>query len=91
VRLAVISPSSTKQHGTERVLAGLLQQLTAEHGVDVGSLSQRVAEPCGVLAESPPRSEGVGRILWRRVSSIPGRIFFNLAGGTSQIDSRVAR
>ncbi len=76
MRLAVISPFVDKQHGTERVLAELLQQLTAEHGVDVDLYSQRVADLAVSQAESPPRSEGVGRILWRRVSSIPGPHLF---------------
>jgi len=76
LRLAVISPFVDKQHGTERVLAELLQQLTAEHGVDVDLYSQRVADLAVSQAESPPRSEGVGRILWRRVSSIPGPHLF---------------
>src|SRR5882724_7954225 len=71
LRLAVISPFVDKQHGTERVLAELLQQLAVEHGVDVALYSQRVADLAVSPAESPPRSEGVGRILWRRVSSIP--------------------
>jgi len=79
LRLAVISPFVDKQHGTERVLAELLQQLTAEHGVDVDLYSQRVADLAVLLAESPPRSEGVGRILWRRVSSIPGPHLFQFS------------
>jgi len=72
LRLAVISPFVDKQHGTERALAELLQRLTVEHGVDVDLYSQRVADLAVSRAESPPRSEGVGRILWRNVSSIFG-------------------
>ena len=72
LRLAVISPFVDKHHGTERVLAELLQQLAVEHGVDVNLYSQCVADLAVSPAESPSRSEGAGRILWRKVSSIPG-------------------
>src|SRR5258708_8480109 len=71
LRLAVISPFVDKQHGTERVLAELLQQLTAEHGVDVDLYSQRVADLAALLPESPPRPQGLARILCPKLSSIP--------------------
>lgn len=72
MRLAVISPFVDKQHGTERALAELLQRLACESSVDIDLYSQRVND----LAVSPPESHSqpgkAGRIVWRRVSAIPG-------------------
>jgi len=72
LRLAVLSPFVDKQHGTERVLAELLERLASEHGVDIDLYSQRVADVAVSRPEASSPSGGAGRIVWRNVSSIPG-------------------
>ncbi|HLZ12501.1 MAG TPA: glycosyltransferase family 4 protein [Candidatus Acidoferrum sp.] len=72
MRLAVLSPFVDKQHGTERVLAELLERLASEHAADIDLYSQRVAGFPVSRPESSSPSGGAGRIVWRKVSSIPG-------------------
>jgi len=55
----------------------LLQQLTAEHGVDVDLYSQRVADLAVSPAESPPRyRKGLDEFFGAEFSSIPGPHLF---------------
>lgn len=73
MRVAVISPFVDKQHGTERVLAELLERLAFEHKVDVELYAQHVADlPVSSAAELADGTAGSGTIVWRRVSSIVG-------------------
>src|SRR2546430_2577025 len=72
LRLAVISPFIDKQHGTERTLTELLQRLASASSVDIDLYSQRVDDLAVSPSESRSKPAEVGRIFWRRVSSIPG-------------------
>lgn len=77
LRLAVISPFVDKQHGTERVLAELLERLAEQHHVNVQLYAQRVADlQIPKRTESSSEDSSPGKISWRRVSSVPGPHFF---------------
>jgi UDP-glucose:(heptosyl)LPS alpha-1,3-glucosyltransferase len=73
LRLAVVSPFVDRQHGTERVLAELLERLTHNHGVEIHLYSQRVSD-LAVCAPAVPgaRPPGTGFIIWHKVPSIRG-------------------
>lgn len=77
LRIAVVSPFVDKHHGTERVLAELLERLAANHGVEIHLFAQRVAD---LVASSSlkvkPGAPLAGRIIWHKVSAIPGPHLF---------------
>jgi len=67
-----------KQHGTERVLAELLERLASREHVELHLYSQRVAGlpviPAGkAFSDSQNKA---GKIVWHKVSSIPGPHLF---------------
>jgi len=73
VILSVVSPFVDKQHGTERVLAEVLERLSSDHGVAVHLYAQRVSDLAAALPPGSSRDDSAnGRIFWRRVSAIPG-------------------
>lgn len=77
LRLAIVTPFVDKQHGTERVLAELLERLAANHGVEIHLYAQRVADlPVSSLSKSAPEALHPGRIIWHKVSAIPGPHLF---------------
>ena len=72
MRLAVVSPFVDKQHGTERVLAELLERLALKRQTKIHLYAQRVAD----LAVPPAEEVSSGKIAWHKVSSIPGPHLF---------------
>jgi UDP-glucose:(heptosyl)LPS alpha-1,3-glucosyltransferase len=71
VRIAVISPSVDRQHGTERAVAEFIEQLVAYHGDHVNLYAQRVSDLSpSVLSNNA--SGNPGKITWHRVSGFPG-------------------
>jgi len=85
--IAVVSPFLDKRHGTERCIAEQVERLAHEHGYDVHLYAQRVedieaVEVFGSNDDSPgasnegaiPRASSAqrGRILWHRISDLPG-------------------
>lgn len=77
MRLAVVTPFADKQHGTERVLAELLERLAGNHGVEIHLYAQRVSDLLfSSSAESSPETSQAWKIIWHRVSSIPGPHLF---------------
>ncbi len=84
--VAVVSPFLDKRHGTERCVLEQVKRLAGEHGYQIHLYCQRVEDIArlgtfGSEAKSigqgtePSGSAGVapsGRILWHRVSDIPG-------------------
>jgi glycosyltransferase involved in cell wall biosynthesis len=77
LRLAVVTPFMDKQHGTERVLAELLERLAANHGAEIHLYAQRVDD---LAVSSPSKSSAdasrAGKIIWHKVSAIPGPHLF---------------
>jgi UDP-glucose:(heptosyl)LPS alpha-1,3-glucosyltransferase len=80
LRIAVISPSVDRQHGTERAVAELIERLARQHGDQVDLYAQQVSDLTLdlVLAASSPRCEsesarnaGVG-ITWHRIRNSRG-------------------
>lgn len=73
MRIAVVTPFVDKQHGTERVLAELLQRLAAEHGAEIHLYAQRVADlPVCTASYSAGETQPGGKIVWHKVSAIGG-------------------
>ena len=73
MRIAVVSPFVDKQHGTERVLAELLERLATNHNVEIHLYTQRVADLAVTRSEDSNRNDSAaGKIIWHKVSSIPG-------------------
>ena len=72
MRVAVITPFVDKQHGTERVLAELLERLSVNYGVEVQLYAQRAEDIPFILARNATEKASVGKIVWHRVSAIPG-------------------
>lgn len=77
MRVAVISPFIDKQHGTERVLAELLERLAAQHNAEIQLYAQRVADlpvsnPLKFFSEESPK----GKIIWHKVPAVPGPHLF---------------
>jgi glycosyltransferase involved in cell wall biosynthesis len=76
VRVAVVSPFVDKQHGTERVLAELLERLAVLHNAEIHLYSQRVADiPVSYPGNSSPETFA-GKIVWHKISKIPGPHLF---------------
>ena len=73
LRIAVVSPFVDKQHGTERVLAELLERLASNHGAEIHLYSQHVADlPATRSGNSNPAASSGKKIIWHKVSAIPG-------------------
>jgi glycosyltransferase involved in cell wall biosynthesis len=74
LRLAVVSPFIDRRHGTERVLAELLERLARDYGCEIHLYAQLVED----LQVSDPRSSPSARstesggIFWHHVPSVPG-------------------
>ena len=81
-RIAVVSPFLDKRHGTERCVVEQIERLAHEHGYEVHLYCQSVEdieglEEFGKGHPSPgPSDDGGeaarGRILWHKISQIPG-------------------
>lgn len=62
-----------KQHGTERVLAELLDRLAANHQAEIHLYAQRVADLSSFNStKSLSADSAPGKIYWHKVSKIPG-------------------
>jgi glycosyltransferase involved in cell wall biosynthesis len=73
LRFTVVSPFVDKQHGTERVLAELLDRLASKHDAEIHLYAQRVADlPITLPGNSSPEGHIAGKIIWHKVSSVPG-------------------
>ncbi len=73
MRIAVVSPFVDKQHGTERVLAELLERLAAFHDTEIHLYAQRVADLPVMRSENlNPVLSTTGKIIWHEISAIPG-------------------
>jgi glycosyltransferase involved in cell wall biosynthesis len=71
LRLAVVSPFVDRRHGTERALAELLERLARDYHCEIHLYAQRV-EALAFGWSTSASSEEHGRIIWRKVPSIPG-------------------
>jgi UDP-glucose:(heptosyl)LPS alpha-1,3-glucosyltransferase len=71
VRIAVISPSVDKQHGTERAAAEFIERLVARHNDHVDLYAQRVSDLNPKLL-SDDASDDREKITWHRVNNFPG-------------------
>lgn len=69
MRVAVVSPSVDRSHGTERALAELLEGLASHPKLEIHLYAQRVADVQMTLGRS-------GSFVWHRVPSIPGPHLF---------------
>ena len=71
MRLAVVSPFVDRRHGTERVLAEVLERLAGKYGCEIHLYAQRVEDLA--LAQSAASSgEECGGIIWHKVPRLPG-------------------
>lgn len=71
LRIAVVSPSVDRSHGTERAVVELLERLAREFGCEVHLYAQRV-EDLTISDARPESASGSGRIIWHKVPSVPG-------------------
>jgi UDP-glucose:(heptosyl)LPS alpha-1,3-glucosyltransferase len=72
VRIAVISPSVDRQHGTERAVAELIERLPAVHHDQIHLHAQSVKD-VNLKPEIPRKDTGQnGGIVWHRVRTFPG-------------------
>jgi len=71
MKLAVTSPFVDRQHGTERVVAELLDRLVRNHGVEVHLYAQKV-DDLKVRLYSPGVKGPLDCVVWHRVPSLPG-------------------
>src|SRR5260370_7258475 len=69
--LAVVSPFFDRRHGTERVLAEVLDRLAHKEHCEIHLYAQRV-EDLPVAKQRGARSQDSGMIIWDKVPSIPG-------------------
>jgi UDP-glucose:(heptosyl)LPS alpha-1,3-glucosyltransferase len=70
VRIAVISPSVDRRHGTERAVAELLDRLSTQHGDTIDLYAQKVSD-LNCNADHAASGDNSAKIIWHRVSSFP--------------------
>jgi UDP-glucose:(heptosyl)LPS alpha-1,3-glucosyltransferase len=71
LRLAIVSPFVDRRHGTERVLAEVLERLASKYGCDIHLYAQHV-EDLALGRAIVPSGEECGQIIWHRVPRLPG-------------------
>jgi glycosyltransferase involved in cell wall biosynthesis len=72
-RIAVVTPSLDKRHGTERCVAEQVERLTRDFGYDVHVYSRSVTDVAGLTTcGSGPRAGGSGPVDWHRIAGLPG-------------------
>src|SRR5882757_10002305 len=71
MRIAIVSPFIDRKHGTERVLAELIERLVSNYGCEIYLYSQRVENLAVEGMADIPNGRGQG-IWWCKVPSIPG-------------------
>ena len=79
MRVAVISPSVDRRHGTERAAAELIERLAAKYGDDVDLYAQRVAD-IGNLHRAGETANAGGKICWHQVKQFPGPMLLGFRG-----------
>jgi len=80
LKLAVVSPSVDRRHGTERALAELLDRLARDYHCEIHLYSQRVADlrldqklvDSKTNHSAPSRGQEQGKTIWHKVPAIPG-------------------
>jgi UDP-glucose:(heptosyl)LPS alpha-1,3-glucosyltransferase len=75
MRIAVVTPTVDKQHGTERAVAELIERLVANHQDQIELYSQQTAD-LKAQSSSNPAATGAGSIRLHRVKSFPGPHLF---------------
>jgi UDP-glucose:(heptosyl)LPS alpha-1,3-glucosyltransferase len=70
VRIAVVSPSVDRQHGTERAVAELLDRLSTQHRDTIDLYAQKVSD-LNCKADPATGSNDSAKIIWHRVNSFP--------------------
>jgi glycosyltransferase involved in cell wall biosynthesis len=71
LRLAVVSPFVDRRHGTERVLAEVLERLAGKYGCEIHLYAQHV-EDLSIARSGASRGEQCGGIIWHKVPRLPG-------------------
>ncbi len=71
MRLAVVSPFVDRSHGTERVLAEVLERLAGKYGCEVHLYAQRVEE-LALVRSAAYGGEECGGIIWHKVPRLSG-------------------
>jgi glycosyltransferase involved in cell wall biosynthesis len=71
MRIAIISPFVDRKHGTERVLAELIERLVSDYHCEIYLYSQRV-EDLAMDRTAEGLNAGGQRLWWYKVPSIPG-------------------
>ena len=71
MRLAVVSPFVDRRHGTERVLAEVLERLAGKYGCEIHLYAQRV-EDLALARSAVSNGEQSGGIIWHKVPRLPG-------------------
>src|SRR6202163_1353931 len=74
LRLAVVSPSLDRRHGTERCIVEQLERLASRNDVEIHVYAQRVEDLRGVSRDRKTISST--GILWHKVPAIPGPHLF---------------
>ena len=71
MRLAVVSPFVDRRHGTERVLAEVLERLAGKYGCEIHLYAQRV-EDLALARSVSSNEQKCGGIIWHKVPRLPG-------------------
>jgi glycosyltransferase involved in cell wall biosynthesis len=76
-RIAVVSPFLDKKHGTERCVVEQVERLARDHGYEVHLYCQALEDISDIHVSGGrervlPRGAVTNRLIWHRVSSIPG-------------------
>ncbi|MGB8323559.1 MAG: hypothetical protein WCE52_11440, partial [Candidatus Acidiferrum sp.] len=73
MRVAVVSPFLDRRHGTELCIIEQIERLATQYGWEIQVYSQRVEDvPNITFPFSSESSPGAGRIVWHKVSQMPG-------------------
>src|SRR5580704_8157263 len=73
LRVAVVSPFLDRRHGTERCIIEQIERLASQYAWEIEVYSQRVEDVPGIaFPSSSESSPDGGRIVWHKVSQIPG-------------------
>ncbi len=73
MRVAVVSPFLDRRHGTERCIIEQIERLASQYAWEIEVYSQRVEDVPGIaFPSSSESSPDAGRIVWHKVSQIPG-------------------
>jgi glycosyltransferase involved in cell wall biosynthesis len=80
LRVAVVSPSVNRRHGTERAMAELVERLAIQYRCEVHLFAQQVADLTVLPGDfSGAAGASAGSIYWHRVRAIPLPQLFSFA------------